>query len=245
MDERYSGRVTVEARTRADRIYLQLRSDILTGRLSPGQRLPFADLCERYDVSIGVLREVLPRLTEQGLVSAEPQIGFRVMSISEEDLVQLTEARVAVETLVLRQSVEHGDLGWESAVLGAHHTLARTPTRTAAGDVNEGWLAAHADYHEALLTASPNRRLFAIANRLRDEGELYRVWAHALPQAKGRDVTREHRRILDATLARDADRAVDELTAHIQRSTKILLAGRRAAEGSPVRPTGNRPSKRS
>src|SRR5438270_5360420 len=83
IDERYSGPMVVEARTRADRIYRQLRSDILTGRLSPGQRLPFAELCQHYDVSIGVLREVLPRLTEQGLVSAEPQIGFRVMSVSE------------------------------------------------------------------------------------------------------------------------------------------------------------------
>ena len=136
--------MATEAKTRADLIYRQLRSDILTGRLCPGQRLPFAELCERYDVSIGVLREVLPRLTEQGLVSAEPQIGFRVMSVSEDDLVQLTEARVTIEAFVLRQSIEHGDLGWESALLAAHHTLARTPARTAAGEVNEDWLAAHA-----------------------------------------------------------------------------------------------------
>jgi DNA-binding GntR family transcriptional regulator len=232
-----------EAKTRSDLIYQELRSDILAGRLSPGQRLPFAELCERYDVSIGVLREVLPRLTEQGLVTAEPQMGFRVMSVSEDDLVQLTEARVAIETLVLRQSVEHGDLAWESGVLAAHHTLARTPTYTARGDVTDAWLAAHAQYHEALMAASPNRRLVVIASRLRDESELYRVWAHAQPQAKGLDVAREHQRILDAVLARDTDRAATELRGHIQGTTKILLAGRRAAEGRE-RPTRRRPSKR-
>lgn len=237
--------MVTEAKTRADLIYQQLRADILTGRLCPGQRLPFADLCARYDVSIGVLREVLPRLTEQGLVSAEPQIGFRVMSVSEDDLVQLTEARVTIETLVLRQSVEHGDLGWESALLAAHHVLARTPAQTAGGDVNPGWLEAHAHYHETLLAASPNRRLFAIANRLRDEGELYRVWAHSVPQAKGRDFAREHQRILDAALARDTDRAVDALRGHIEGTTKLLLAGRKAAKGSPARPKRKRPAKRS
>src|SRR5256885_13921115 len=110
--------MATEAKTRADLIYQQLRSDILTGRLCPGQRLPFAELCERYDVSIGVLREVLPRLTEQGLVSAEPQIGFRVMSVSEDDLVQLTEARVTIEAFVLRQSIEHGDLRSEERRVG-------------------------------------------------------------------------------------------------------------------------------
>src|SRR2546423_2810206 len=123
--------------TRADRIYRELRADILSGRLCPGQRLPFAELCERYDVSIGVLREVLPRLTEQGLVSAEPQIGFRVTSVSEDDLVQLTEARDTIEPLVLRQSIEHGDLGSESTILAAHHTLTRTPGLTPGGDVHE------------------------------------------------------------------------------------------------------------
>jgi DNA-binding GntR family transcriptional regulator len=236
--------MTSEAKTRADYIYQQLRSDILTGRLCPGQRLPFAELCERYAVSIGVLREVLPRLTEQGLVSAEPQIGFRVMSVSEEDLIQLTEARVTIETLVLRQSIEHGDLAWESTLLAAHHTLTRTPGLTAGGEINEGWLAAHAHYHEALLAASPNRRLFAIANRLRDEAELYRVWAHSVSQAKGRDFPREHQRILDAALGRDADRAADVLSGHIEGTTKLLLAGRKAADGSRAKPNRKRPAKR-
>ena len=237
--------MAAEPKTRADLIYQQLRSDILTGRLCPGQRLPFAELCERYDVSIGVLREVLPRLTEQGLVSAEPQIGFRVMSVSEEDLVQLTEARVTIETLVLHQSIEHGDLAWESTILAAHHTLTRTAGLTAGGEINEGWLAAHAHYHEALLAASPNRRLVTIASRLRDEGELYRVWAHSAPQAKGRDFAREHQRILDAALARETERAVDALRGHIEGTTKLLLAGRKAAEGGPVRPNRKRPAKRS
>jgi DNA-binding GntR family transcriptional regulator len=238
--------MTGESKTRADRIYQELRADILSGRLSPGQRLPFAELCGRYDVSIGVLREVLPRLTEQGLVSAEPQIGFRVMSVSEDDLLQLTEARVAIETLVLRQSIEHGDLSWESALLAAHHTLAHTPVHTAGGEVNHGFLEAHANYHETLLAASPNRRLFAIANRLRDTAELYRVWAHSRPQAKGRDFAREHQRILDATLARDTDRAVGELSGHIEKTSQILLAGRRTAEGGhQARPSRKRVPKRS
>ena len=45
--------------TRAERIYVSLRADILTGRLLPGQRLPFADLSVRYETSVGVLREAL------------------------------------------------------------------------------------------------------------------------------------------------------------------------------------------
>jgi DNA-binding GntR family transcriptional regulator len=71
--------MTDRATTRADAVHARLRADVLSGRLRPGQRLQFAELGRRYAASIGVLREVLMRLTEQGLVSAEPQIGFRVV----------------------------------------------------------------------------------------------------------------------------------------------------------------------
>lgn len=236
----YDRAMAAKTTTRADRIYRELRADILSGRLRPGQRLPFAELCRRYDVSIGVLREVLPRLTEQGLVSAEPQIGFRVMSVSEDDLVHLTEARIHVETLVLRQSIEAGDLAWESAALAAHHTLARTPACTEDGEGSTAWLEAHARYHETLMAASPNQRLRTIANSLRDAAELYRVWAHSLPGGKQRDLAREHRRILDATLARDVDRAADELRRHIQRTTELLLASRQVADSTLPHPTRSR-----
>ena len=242
LDNVYCRGVAPKVTTRADAIYRELRADILSGRLCPGQRLPFAELCRHYDVSIGVLREVLPRLTEQGLVSAEPQIGFRVMSVSEDDLVHLTEARVHIETLVLRQSIEGGDLSWESAVLAAHHTLARTPERTDDGEGNPDWLEAHARYHETLLAASRNQRLRTIANGLRDAAELYRVWAHSHPGGKRREVAREHQRILDAALARDIDRAADQLRRHIRGTTELLLASRRVVNGAHPHPTRSRHS---
>ena len=55
-----------------------MRSDILSGRLTPGAKLPFAELAARYGGSTSVIREGLTRLVEQGLVQAEPQHGFRV-----------------------------------------------------------------------------------------------------------------------------------------------------------------------
>lgn len=214
--------------TRSDAIYQRIRGDILAGRLSPGTRLPFADLCQRYEASTGVLREALPRLVEQGLVVSEPQIGFRVIAVSAEDLRHLTEARIAIETLVLRQSVEHGDLGWESSVLASHHRLSRLPILTAAGTINEEWLSAHAVFHRAILHACPNPRLRHIADLLHDSAEIYRCWSAESGQEHGRDVPAEHRRILEMVLDRDADAAVAALADHIECTTRMLLAGRSA-----------------
>jgi DNA-binding GntR family transcriptional regulator len=225
--------MAAKATTRVDVVHALLRSDILNGRLAPGQRLQFGELGRRYDASIGVLREVLARLTEQGLVAAQPQIGFRVVSLSQEDLIQLTEARVAIETILLRQSMTQGDLGWESTVLAAHHTLVRTPTLDEGGQASSEWLIAHARYHEALLGASPNQRLRGIANSIRDADQLYRAWADALPRSKERSIAREHRQILDAVLSRDADAATRHLARHIEASKHLRLTARAAAQRTP------------
>ncbi|GAB5007122.1 GntR family transcriptional regulator [Mycobacterium avium subsp. hominissuis] len=215
--------MTNRSQTRVDEVYGRLRSEILAGRLAPGARLPFAELSQRYNTSTGVLREALPRLVEQGLVVSKPQIGFRVVEVSPEDLRHLTEARVVIESLALRQSVEQGDLAWESEVLAAHHTMRGLPMLTSGLAVNEAWLEAHAYFHSTLLRACPNSRLTKIADMLRDSAEIYRCWSAQYGQEQGRDVAGEHQRILDAALARKADEATTALSDHIELTTEILL----------------------
>ena len=210
-------------KSRVDEIYRRVRTDILSGRHEPGSRLLTAPLCARYDISSGMLREVLPRLAGEGLVVAEPQRGFRVAEVSVEDLRQLTEARVLIESVTLRQSIEHGDVEFESDLVATHHTLVRTPVTDDSGAINDHWLDAHAAFHRKLLAGSPNVRLRTIADTLRDATEVYRCWSSTLGDERDRDVPAEHRRILDATLARDADLAVAELTEHIEHTTRVLM----------------------
>lgn len=211
--------------TRGEDVYARLRADILAGRLRPGARLRFAELCARYDTSVGVLREGLSRLTEQELVVAEPQQGYRVQPVSPRDLRELTDARTEVEGLVLRAAVGSGDLGWESAVLAAHHVLARTPVQDPDDPqrMSEAWAAAHAAFHGLLLDGCPNRRLRGIALGLRDSAELYRRWSVPVGRDGSRDVAAEHRALLDAALDRDPARAVAVLTGHLQRTARVLL----------------------
>jgi DNA-binding GntR family transcriptional regulator len=217
--------VTTSANTRVDATYRRIRTDIIAGRLAPGSRLLFAEITERYGASTGVLREALPRLVEQGLVVSQPQIGFRVMALSVDDLAQLTEARVAIETLVLRQSITHGDLAWETSVLAAHHTLARTPKLGDAGELTDDWIHAHATFHHMLLGGSPNLRLRNIADSLRDSAEVYRCWSSPIGRKQDRDVEAEHRQLADAALARDVEKAATALIRHIELTTELLLQG--------------------
>ncbi|GAS98334.1 regulatory protein GntR [Mycolicibacterium canariasense] len=211
--------------TGQERVHAQLRADILGGRFHPGQRLRFASLCEDYGASVGVIREAMSRLAEQGLVTGAAQLGFKVASISREDLIQLTQARVCVEVYALRMAIAEGDLAWESELLASHHSLERTPM-LAAGEpphLNDAWCAAHADFHANLLSGCGNARLCSIAANLRDSAEIYRRWSVSEVRGPARDIAAEHRAILEATLERDADRAAVLLQEHFDLTTRLLL----------------------
>ena len=210
--------------TRTEQVYEVIRSDLLNGGLRPGQKLKMVELTERFGVSQSVVREALTRLSEQGLLAATPQRGFRVRDLSVEDIAELTESRVQIESLALRLAIERGDLQWETGILAAHHRLERTPVTRPDGTVSEDWSARHRDYHQALLTGCGNRRLESVATSLRDSAELYRRWYWVLTDDHQRDLAREHRQLKELALARDADHGTEVLTEHIDRAPTLLIA---------------------
>lgn len=211
-------------RTRAEHLHQVLRGDILAGRQQPGHKLPLAEIAEQYHSRIGLMREVLLRLSEEGLVVAEPQIGFRVAPLSVADLRHLTETRCAIEGLVLGMSVAQGDVEWETRVIATHYRLSRTPQMESNDHqrVSDEWAVVHADYHRALLSGCRNPRLLSIALKLRDSAELYRRWSVPLGEEK-RDVADEHRNLRDAATARNAELAKVLLCDHIELTSQLLL----------------------
>lgn len=210
--------------TRAELLLQKVRSDILTGQLRPGSRLGVVELTQRYGVSSGMLREVLPRLEEQGLATSRSQQGYRVIEISVESLLHLTEARVAIETQVLRQSIASGDLEWETAVVAAHHRLSQLRSRGEA--THSEWVRAHREFHAVLLDGCPNPQLKDVAKNLRYVSEVYQCWAAADEgQRAARDD--EHAVLAQRCVERDIDGAVKALTEHIETTTAILIENRR------------------
>lgn len=213
--------------SRADAVTDSLRTDILAGRLAPGRRLTFPELCGTYSVSVGVLREALVRLVDLGIVRAESNLGFSVMPLSDDDLRGLTTTRCLIEPGFVREAVGAGSMQWEGRLVAAHHILERIPM---AGDrgVNDEWVTAHAEFHLALVSGTGNRRMLEITRRLREEADLYRRWyldADTI-STHSEDAVREHRKLLDEALARDAQAAEKTMRRQIERATELWLAGR-------------------
>ncbi|MFF2246087.1 GntR family transcriptional regulator [Arthrobacter sp. NPDC058130] len=213
-----------EPKTHSEEVYASLRAELLGGTFLPGSKLRLAGLGTRYGVSLSVVREAMTRLAGEGLVRALPQRGFSVAPLSVEDLLDLTRARVLIETAVLRESISQGGLEWESAVIAAHHTLQGTPYTTREGHLGGDWSLAHHAFHRTLLTGANSPRLESIATELRDCSLLYQHWSIDIAHDLDRDVAAEHRHIAELAVARDAEGAVQALTEHIERTTAALLA---------------------
>jgi GntR family transcriptional regulator, carbon starvation induced regulator len=215
-------------------VYAALRTSILAGQLRPGQRLKVSDLAVEHGVSLNVVREALNRLTGEQLVRSEPKIGFAVTDLSMEGLSDLVHVRVAVEGTALRWAIEHGDMTWESHVVAAHYRLANTPeTDGQHPALTNQWIQAHSEFHAEILSACASPRMREITRTLSDAAQIYRRWSLSLPR-QDRDVAGEHADLVEAVIARDADRAVASLTAHIQRTRDTVLTTFTAADARAV-----------
>lgn len=216
---------TATAQTLNSHVYQAIRSDIMTGTFQPGERLKSGELRQRYNVSVSVIREALSRLAEKHLVRGAHNQGFHVVPLTERDLLDLTAVRTVNESFALRTAVERGDIGWESRVVAAAHRLLVTPARDPADPERptEAWSDAHRDFHLSLIEACDMPVLLDICDALYDSSELYRRLSSPFTTSSHRDVAAEHRMIMEAALARDADLAVQRLSDHFQLTTRLLI----------------------
>lgn len=206
-------------------VWSKLRSEVLDGRLLPGERLRPAEIAPRFNVSIGVVREALNRLVEQCLAVSDPNRGYQVVSVSAGQLLNLTELRITVEQLALRWSMDRGDLAWESEIVSTHHRLLATRRREPLhpGTTTDDWAHSHRDFHRALVGAAGFDEIIDQCSRLFDSTELYR--RYSAPGSDGvRDVDGEHTALMSAVLARDEARALGTLRDHYQLTADIVLA---------------------
>ena len=117
-----------DARTFAQAVQARLAEEILSGRLAPGTRLRLQSLCETYEVSMSPLREALSGLAGRRLVAQEGQRGFRVATATPDDLRDVTETRIHIETLALRLTRSNNAVAVSFATEAGHFQGAGLPT---------------------------------------------------------------------------------------------------------------------
>jgi DNA-binding GntR family transcriptional regulator len=190
-------------------IYQTIRMDIVRMRLRPGERLSENELGLRFRTSRTPVREAIVRLVDDGLIEVWPQRGTFVSRISLKAVMRARFVRSALELAVIREAAEHG----VSAAALREVKRAIAEQERAGSDPH---LFADADdrFHRAFADAIGYGDIWSVVES--QKAQFDRIRFLSLPNVTPVDLLiRQHRAILDAVVARDADTAETTLRAHL------------------------------
>lgn len=226
----------VAATTRASAVYEQLRADISHGVLEPGSKLRVEAMCTRYGVGASPLREALSRLSAEGLVDRTDLRGFSVAPLHWDELPILTQNRIELESLALRESIAHRDSAMEDELVLLLHRLSRTPRSLSTDSyvANPQWETLHRDFHRTLLSRCPSRWLRGFCDSLAEESYRFRQVA-AGKSFTSRGEHAEHVAVFEAVIAGRTDEALRALENHYRRTASVVADQARAGlAGAPA-----------
>lgn len=95
----------VRARTMVDSAVDAIVSGATRGLILPGDRIVEAEIAEKLGVSRVPVREALRMLESQGIVTSVPNKGIRLVPVSRERVLNLLEARLALEMMAVKRVV--------------------------------------------------------------------------------------------------------------------------------------------
>jgi len=206
-----------------DVAYDHVRDRILDGSSPPGTFLSEREVAGELQMSKTPVRVAFERLAEQGLVTIAPQRGVIVAGMDSTQIVDHYDLRVALETFVVRRLSERQLHAWAQAQLQAN--LAHQ-VKLVTGQVDiVGFTQADADFHLILASALGNGEILQIMNRQRDRvrhvvDSIFRRDPRVPPMSCA-----EHSAIAEAVLDRDAERAAELMTVHLENGQRFLLLG--------------------
>jgi phosphonate utilization transcriptional regulator len=189
----------------------EIERHIVDGELAPGDKLNEADWAARLQVSRGPVREAFRALEQAGLVRTEKNRGVFVRTVTLAEADEIYAVRAVLEEAACRMLAASIDAR-KLAVLRDWVDAMR-----AAVDAqdHDAYVRANVAFHDALVAASGNLKLYETYRRLVSELSLFRraalvVHADAMERSLG-----EHRAILTALASRDADHAASLMHAHV------------------------------
>ena len=201
--------------TTAEAVYRALRQGIVSGGLAPGARLRSDALAKELEVSRTPVREALRKLEAEGLVTHS---GSRLIvhAPSDQDLTELFYVREALEGMAARLAAENatpaeieaiGELLDDMEAVCRRGDLSALRTLTAA-------------FHQLVCRAAHNQRLLQLLAALLDTARKIQT-STLFGKGRAAEALREHRHLLAAIAAHDADRAEALARAHRRRTLEL------------------------
>ncbi|MDQ2067937.1 GntR family transcriptional regulator [Xinfangfangia sp. CPCC 101601] len=197
--------------TRGDEVFDKILNMILTCELPPGAFVNESTLATAFGVSRGPVREAIRRLQGIQLVTREPYVRARVVTLTRRGVVELFETREALEGFSCRLAAQNMT---DVKILALEQDVerARQPD------------AAPFDFHERIVREGGNQRIISIlCGDLYHLLRIYRRMSGAVPERK-EVASHEHWQIIRALKIREAELAESLMRSHIRRASEQILS---------------------
>lgn len=203
-------------KTKKDLVVEIIREAILSGELEPGRRLLQDELAQRLDISPTPVREALRELEAEGVLDHSPHKGVRVAEVKLEDAREIYLIRGVLEALATREAVPRLQ---DTEIQRLRELQAQMEAYIEQGELKE--------------LRKPNYEFHMLVYQAAGLPELYRLirtyWTkfpwdtlHVLPD-RASVSAKEHREIIRAIEARDAELAARRMQEHIERGSGALI----------------------
>lgn len=195
---------------RVEALYASLKDMVVGFKIRPGERLNEVALARALETSRTPLREALNRLISEQLIEFRPGRGFFCRDLTPTSVFELYELRTIIEVATVRLAAERGDA---ARIAALHHTLHTDGLAYAGRSVRELTKqdeTFHIGIAELAGSGELVRQLSLINDRIR-----YIRWIDMAERAA--HTRGEHKQIMSAVEARDADAAAALMRAHIEK----------------------------
>ena len=202
--------------------YEAIKAMIVTGQLTPGQRLTELELVERLQVSRTPVREALNRLQRDGLVIERPRAGFAVVPFDEAMLRNVFDIRAELDDYATRLAIARitpEEVDVLRGLVAECERLAQTDP-SPRGRLDE--MQTGIEIHRMIARFSGNAMLAEILNGLLEKCQVY-VWMELTQLNDWKEARDEHHIIVEAIAAGDVETACRETRRHIQQSRDGIL----------------------
>lgn len=195
----------------------RLRTLIVHGELSPGERLNERVLAERFNISRTPLREAIKVLALEGLVQLLPNKGAQVTRLTRSNVEDMFQVVGALEALAGELACHRASGEQIAEIRRLHeemHHCFEASDRSRYFTLNQR-------IHESIVGCAGNRELSAIYRSLAHRLHRARYMAN-FSQSRWAHAMEEHEEIMDALEHRDSNRLNRILTAHLQNKFDVI-----------------------
>jgi DNA-binding GntR family transcriptional regulator len=213
--------------TLVERVRSGLQNLILSGKISPGERLNELYLAERFRVSRGPLREAIRALEFAHLVTTAPNRGASVSRVDLEGVLELYEVRAGLARSAGRLFATRATAAQIAVLQKLHRQMCiavDTGSATAFHRIN-------LQFHDAIFESTGNARLREIDQTVRNELQLF-IRHGSLGDVQLRLSNAEHAAFLKAVAAGEVQDAGEILEQHVLNGRQRMLENLQRMKGS-------------